>query len=77
MAFKVKYRIKQADNKWKVRLAWDLLGMHPENRGKTFPAALTCQNLIARLVQMGVVSEEADHMGCVIQEVPQSRRLDN
>ena len=74
MALKVKYRRPQSDGKWKTRIGWDWIGAHPSNRGGTFPSGLSCKSLGKDIMGMGVAAEEADHMGVVVEAVPQSRR---
>ena len=76
MALKVKYRKWQPDGSWKVRVAWDLCAPHPDNRGKTFPNGARVKDLAVDVFIMGCVMEEVDHMGLVVEEGPQSRRLD-
>ena len=76
MALKVKYRVQQADGSNRANVSWDLCGAHPDNRGASYPAGARVKSLAASIISMGCSAEEADHMGVVVQEAPQSRRLD-
>ena len=74
MALKVKYRrCFDCGHKYKKRIMWDLIGVHPENRGTLFPQIDTLKLLGKNIMAMGASIEEADHMGVVVEEEPQSR----
>ncbi len=76
MAWKVKYRKRQSDGTWRVRVSWDLCGVHPDNRGKTYCTGARVKDLGISILEMGCSMEEADHMGVAVEEKPQSRRLE-
>ena len=77
MALIAKYRMVQKDGTYKTNLGWDLIGAHPDNRGASYPSGSRVKSLAVQIMGMGCIAEEADHMGVVVQEKPQSRRLDD
>ena len=76
MALIAKYRMVQKDGTYKTNLGWDLIGAHPDNRGASYPSGSRIKSLTVQIMSMGCIAEEADHMGVVVQEIPQWRRLD-
>ena len=79
MAWKIKYRLEQSPGSgdFKFHLSWDMIGASPGNRGCSYPTGSRVKSLAYDILKMGFVSEEANHMGVVVQEAPQSRRLDD
>ena len=70
IAFRVKYRISSNTGQMKRRLALNLLGVHPDNRGGVYPQGDVVKNLGIRLARTGFSQEEADHQGVCVQEPP-------
>ena len=54
MAWKVKYRLQQADGSWKTNLGWDLCGAHPCNSGNSNPSGSRVKSLAGSIMSMGV-----------------------
>ena len=74
MAFRVKYRVPQADGKTKRKLPLQVLGVHPMNRGGVYPSPDTVNNLGVSIVNDGCNPEEANHEGVCVQELPPKER---
>ena len=71
IAFRVKYRLSSNTGHMKRRLALNLLGVHPQNRGGVYPQGDVVKNLGIMFARTGFSQEEADHQGVCVQEPPQ------
>jgi hypothetical protein len=74
MAFRVKYRVPNADGSQKRCMALAMLGVHPQNRGGVYPSPETVQNLGVNLLTSGFNADEANHEGVCVQELPVSEQ---
>ena len=71
MAFRVKYRT----GKRKIMLT--AMGVHPQNRGGNYPKGTVVKNLGVSIGKSGFTSEEANHAGVCVEEIPpEERRAD-
>lgn len=74
MAYRVKYRVADGRKNCKKRVPLSLLGVHPLNRGGVYPQPDTVVNLGLHVLDMGFSSQEANHEGVCVQEVPEVSR---
>ena len=74
MAYRVKYRMQQADERFIRRIPLSLLGVHKLNRGGVYPQPDTVRNLGIKLLELGFSIGEANHEGVCVQEVPADER---
>ncbi len=74
MAYRVKYRVKNADGSVKRQMALSLLGVHPMNRGGVYCMDQTVQNLGLSVLVKGINVSEANHDGICVQELPSTEQ---
>ena len=73
MAYRVKYRLKDT-KRAKRQLHLEMMCVHKRNRGGLFPMPQTVANLGIGIFQDGCSSEEANHEGVCVQEIPEGCR---
>ena len=64
MALRVKYRTGK--QKFMLRA----MGVHPQNRGGNYPKGTVVKNLGVSIGKSGFTSEEANHAGVCVEEIP-------
>ena len=73
MPYRVKYRIKDT-KRAKRPINLEMLCVHKQNRGGQYPMPQTVANLGIGTFEDGFSSEEANHEGVCVQEIPEGFR---
>ena len=68
MALRVKYRTG------KQQFMLRAMGVHPQNRGGNYPKGSVVKNLGVKIGDSGFSTEEANHAGVCVEEIPASER---
>ena len=71
MALRVKYRTGK--QKFMLRA----MGVHPQNRGGNYPKGSVVKNLGVKIGDGGFSTEEANHAGVCVEEIPASQRTED
>ena len=53
------------------------MGVHPQNRGGNYPKGTVVKNLGVSIGKSGFTSEEANHAGVCVEEIPPAERTED